>query len=96
LNAGRDLERVWIGANAHGIGFQPQSPISLILQRLESGADLSSKQKQELLEAHDKIQSILSPLIEGAPIFIFRLFYETKPVVKSLRRPLKKHYTSKI
>lgn len=96
LNAGRDLERVWIGANAHSIGFQPQSPITLILQRLESGADLNNEQRHELQVAHNKIQSILSPLIEGAPIFIFRLFYETKPVVKSLRRPLKKHYTSKI
>jgi molybdopterin/thiamine biosynthesis adenylyltransferase len=96
LNAGRDLERVWIGANIHGIGFQPQSPISLILQRLESGADLNNAQKKELQEAQDKIQSILSPLIDGKPIFIFRLFYETKPVVKSLRRPLKKHFTSLI
>lgn len=93
LTAGRDMERVWIGANANGIGFQPQSPISLILQRLESGADLSIVQKQQLQDAHDSLQTVLSPLTDGSPIFIFRLFYETKPVVKSMRRPLNKHYT---
>lgn len=92
VKAGRDMERVWIGANAHQIGFQPQSPISLILQRLEEKADLNTKQADQLNLASQKLQDALMPYTNGRPVFLFRLFYSNKPVVKSLRRPNSQHF----
>ena len=92
IKAGRDLERVWIGANAKKIGFQPQSPISLILQRLETQKDLTKGQAEDLQFASDQLNSIISPLTTKKPVFIFRLFYSDKPVVKSYRRDMNEHF----
>ncbi len=92
INAGRDLERVWIGANKKGIGFQPQSPLSLILERLENSADLNEAQVNELKIASEKLSDIFRSKHGGTPIFIFRLFKAVKPVKKSLRRNIDQHY----
>ncbi|NEN25666.1 Rv1355c family protein [Cryomorpha ignava] len=92
IDAGRDMERVWIGANAEKIGFQPQSPISLILQRLSTKNDLSDKQAIELQIAANQLKRIISPLTTKEPVFIFRLFYAHKPVVKSYRRNINEHF----
>lgn len=92
LNAGRDLERVWIGANARNIGFQPQSPISLILQRLSDGDDLNPAQMAELEKAGATMDKILTAKTQNKAVFIFRLFYAQRPVVKSLRRDLNQHF----
>ncbi len=92
IMAGRDLERVWIGANRNGIGFQPQSPLSLILERLETAADLNDEQANELRLASEKLSEIFTPKNLGTPIFIFRLFKAVKPVKKSLRRNIDQHY----
>lgn len=96
IKAGRDMERVWVGANTMGIGFQPQSPLSLIFQRLESGADLSATQIDQLAEAHKLFNAIIAPLTDRTPIFIFRLFNAKRPVVKSLRRAMAEHFQSDI
>lgn len=92
LQAGRDMERVWIGANAVGIGFQPQSPLTLILQRLEKHSGLNKEQAAELGNAQERLDALLTPLTSKKPIFIFRLFYKKSPVKKSLRRELSKHF----
>lgn len=92
LNAGRDLERVWIGANSRNIGFQPQSPISLILQRLKDGNDLNQAQLAELQVAGGALDKILKKKTDNKAVFIFRLFYAERPVVKSLRRDLNQHF----
>ncbi len=92
LNAGRDLERVWIGANARKIGFQPQSPISLILQRLKDGDDLNPAQMTELEKAGETMEKTLSAKTPNKAVFIFRLFSAQRPVVKSLRRDLNQHF----
>jgi tRNA A37 threonylcarbamoyladenosine dehydratase len=86
IKAGRDMERVWIGANANGIGFQPQSPLTLILERLEKSVDLNEEQVNLLTQARSMLESILEKEGGGNPYFIFRLFYGKKPVVRSLRR----------
>ena len=87
-----DMERVWIGANALGIGFQPQSPLSLLLPRLEDSSDLSPEQYEEFTAIGEQLRQIMSSYTDNEPIFIFRLFYKNKGVVKSLRRDLSKHY----
>ena len=95
LNAGRDMERVWIAACARGLGFQPQSPISLILQRLENRAGLNESQATQLSDAARKLRNILSPLTSNQAIFIFRLFNANRPVVRSYRRELNQHYKNR-
>lgn len=92
INAGRDMERVWIGANSEKIGFQPQSPITLILQRLSTKQDLNTAQAEELQAAADQLKDIITPLTTNDPVFIFRLFYARKPVVKSYRRNINEHF----
>ncbi|HKL03320.1 MAG TPA: Rv1355c family protein [Cryomorphaceae bacterium] len=96
LKAGRDMERVWIGANAVGLGFQPQSPLTLILQRLEHHSGLNEEQYAELSNAQKRLDAFLKPLTSKNPIFIFRLFYKKNPVKKSLRRELSKHFQEEI
>ncbi len=96
LNAGRDMERVWIGANAKGIAFQPQSPLTLILQRLGEQSGLNKEQAAELEIAQNRLNALLNPLTSKKPIFIFRLFYKQKAVKKSFRRELGKHFQSEI
>jgi len=92
LQAGMDMERVWIGANALGIGFQPQSPLSLILPRMEDGSDLNSEQLEEFSQYGNELQKIMACFTDQQPIFIFRLFYKKGKVVRSLRRDLNMHY----
>ena len=92
IKAGRDMERVWIGANAEKIGFQPQSPITLILQRLSTKENLNSAQAEELQKAANQLKEIITPLTSNEPVFIFRLFYARKPVVKSYRRNINEHF----
>lgn len=92
LHAGMDMERVWIAANAMDIGFQPQSPLSLLLPRLENSSDLSPEQFAEFNEIGTQLKEIMSSFTTEEPIFIFRLFYKSKEVVKSLRRDLDLHY----
>ncbi|HKL39488.1 MAG TPA: hypothetical protein VJ894_02360, partial [Cryomorphaceae bacterium] len=92
LQAGMDMERVWIAANALNIGFQPQSPLSLLLPRLEDGSDLSQEQFAEFSKVGKKLKETLATITEEEPIFIFRLFYKNKNVVKSLRRDLNLHF----
>ncbi|MGB6035727.1 MAG: hypothetical protein WBG42_05635, partial [Cryomorphaceae bacterium] len=94
LQAGMDMERVWIAANALNIGFQPQSPLSLLLPRLKDGSDLSPEQLEEFTKVGSELNQIMSTLTNEEPIFIFRLFYKKKNVVKSLRRELGLHYKS--
>jgi molybdopterin/thiamine biosynthesis adenylyltransferase len=94
LQAGMDMERVWIAANALGIGFQPQSPLSLILPRIEDGNDLNPQQLEEFKEYGNELQKIMTCFTTEHPIFIFRLFYKRKEVVRSYRRDLKMHYKS--
>jgi molybdopterin/thiamine biosynthesis adenylyltransferase len=96
LQAGMDMERVWIAANALNIGFQPQSPLSLLLPRLKDGNDLSPEQHEEFTKVGYQLNEIMSTLAKDEePIFIFRLFYKQRDVVKSLRRELGLHYKSK-
>ncbi|MCZ4408244.1 Rv1355c family protein [Cryomorphaceae bacterium 1068] len=92
LQAGMDMERAWIAANALNMGFQPQSPLSLLLPRLEDGSDLSSDQFHEFTTIAKELQEIMPVYTEEEPIFIFRLFYKQKDVVKSLRRELSLHF----
>ena len=92
IEAGRDMERVWIGANLEKIGFQPQSPITLILQRLSTKEDLNNAQAAELQKASDQLKKIIAPLTKNEPVFIFRLFYADRPVVKSYRRNINEHF----
>jgi molybdopterin/thiamine biosynthesis adenylyltransferase len=92
LQAGMDMERVWIAANALNIGFQPQSPLSLLLPRLEDSNDLSPEQHKEFTQVGKQLSEIMSFYTTEEPIFIFRLFYKQKKVVKSLRRDLNLHF----
>lgn len=92
LRAGMDMERVWIAANALDMGFQPQSPLSLLLPRLEEGKDLSPEQFEQFTMVGKQLSEIMSGLTSQEPIFIFRLFYKQKDVVKSLRRELSLHF----
>ncbi len=92
LMAGRDMERTWIAANAQGLAFQPQSPITFILQRLIDRSDLNDRQLEELSEANDRLLSTLQKYTSDSPVFIFRLFYGTKKVVRSMRRNGKLHF----
>lgn len=93
LNAGRDLARVWIAANAAGLAFQPQSPITLILERLNTGNHLCDEEAAALKEAKETLAEILSRYNAGHPIFVFRLFLSTTNPVKSLRRDLNLHFS---
>lgn len=92
LQAGMDMERVWIAANALNIGFQPQSPLSLLLSRLEDRSDLTPDQFDQFSAIGEKLKELMTAYTEEEPIFIFRLFYKQKDVVKSLRRDLSLHY----
>lgn len=92
VKAGRDLERVWIGANALGLSFQPQSPITLILQRLSERADLSESQTEELENAKRNLERVLNKYTDDEPVFIFRLFYGKRDVVRSMRRSENLHF----
>lgn len=92
LKAGMDMERVWIDANSMGLGFQPQSPLSLLLPRLAEQKDLTGEEVNQLSQAEKALKEVVLELSGGEPIFIFRLFRANRPVVKSLRRDLHRHY----
>jgi molybdopterin/thiamine biosynthesis adenylyltransferase len=91
IKGGQALERVWIAANALSIGFQPQSPLSLLISRAESGKGLDAFEREELNSLVNKLYS-LTPQNQH-PLFIFRLFKGDKPVIKSLRRSLTHHFS---
>ena len=93
LNGGRALERVWIAANQIGLCFQPQSPITLLIDRIRENRGLSARELNELKTFHDQIMRLTSAQ-HPEPIFIFRLFKGNKAVTKSYRRSPQFHLSS--
>ncbi|MDX5320957.1 MAG: Rv1355c family protein, partial [Bacteroidota bacterium] len=90
LQAGRALERAWIAANQVGLGFQPQSPFTLLIDRIIENKGLNLRDKNELAAYREKIMALTS-VNHPEPLFIFRLFKGEKPVVRSYRRPMHYH-----
>lgn len=89
MQVGRDMERVWIKANAIGLRFQPQSPITLIKNQLENPNSSLTKSEQEKLQGYYKeLCEFVSSKINAEPVFLFRLFKSQREAVKSYRKPL--------
>lgn len=92
ISAGRDLERIWIASNAMGLAFQPQSPITLLAEGALNESPLFSNQERDsILDLYQELRSLIVGSSEE-PIFIFRLFWPERPVVRSYRHPLNKNF----
>jgi hypothetical protein len=63
-----------------------------LLPRLEDSNDLSPEQHKEFTQVGKQLSEIMSFYTTEESIFIFRLFYKQKKVVKSLRRDLNLHF----
>lgn len=92
ISAGRDLERIWIASNAMGLAFQPQSPITLLAEGAFNESPLfSSTERDAILALYQDLQSLLKDS-KQTPIFIFRLFWPERQVVRSYRQSLSSNF----
>lgn len=86
--AGRLIERIWLQATKDNIAFQPISPLTFMLPRLDGNCnDINEKMKSELYESHTKIIEIFG-LNQVVPVFLFRLFIPDDKPIGSLRKTL--------
>ena len=93
ISGGRALERVWIAANQIGLSFQPQSPFTLLIDRIRENQGLTERELRELSAFHEQVMQ-LTTAKHPEPIFIFRLFKGNKPVTRSYRRSPQYHLNS--
>jgi hypothetical protein len=88
FQGGRALQRVWLEATAHNLGFQPVSSISYLFGRLVYGGG-EGFTAHEVATLHDmrdpyvKLFGLREPVAE---LLLFRLAYTEPPTARALRR----------
>jgi len=90
LQAGRALERVWLGFTHYGIKFQPAAAPALFrLRWLLEGADAFSPSHQRLLEAvWPLMNDCFSGFYASNPVLFFRVGFGKGIKYGTYRRPL--------
>ncbi|TVR82069.1 MAG: Rv1355c family protein [Chitinophagaceae bacterium] len=89
FNVGRAIERIWLTANANNVAFQPMTPITFLLHRLNySNAEgLTNSNQLELKELETKLFDIFN-LDKEHPVFLYRMLIADEPEIKSYRKPV--------
>ncbi|MDA1353779.1 MAG: Rv1355c family protein [bacterium] len=87
FNGGRELQRLWIGANANGIALQPIAPLLYLFPRSNdhTDTDLSAFMRHELSALHTRFNTVFEKNSKKTDILLFRLFKSKESPKKSLR-----------
>jgi molybdopterin/thiamine biosynthesis adenylyltransferase len=86
--AGRALERVWLEATRKGLALQPHTASILLFARALGGgaADFDAETLGELLGLQARLRGVFQT--SDSELFLFRLFPNSEPLARSLRRPI--------
>ncbi|RYE15334.1 MAG: Rv1355c family protein [Rickettsiales bacterium] len=90
INGGRAYERLWLASESYNLALYPMiSPIYLFLRLQDEEDSGLSKDEIKLLKNSKETFDDIFPLNkELSNIFLFRLSYADKPLVRSLRIPI--------
>ena len=96
LFVGNAAQRIWLNASKHNIAMQPTLAAVLHFARLIQGKGINMPENIQIQfkELHREFISIFDLQGNTVPLFLFRLFNATEPVIKSLRLNLSDIYFS--
>ena len=89
LEGGRVFQRVWLAAQAEGLGLHPLGSLSVFIahvQRLQ-GRKLSRKHVEQLGNVIERLHGLLPGIKDRVLLVAFRIGLARPPAVRSLRRP---------
>ncbi len=98
VDGGRIMQRVWLWAEANGLGLHPMTgflywmqPASMLDERLAHfdaiGAGFTTREQRELRELRDAFLATF-PSVDGPEILFFRVVRKREPHPRALRRTL--------
>lgn len=88
LNGGRLLQRIWLTITKLGLSLQPMTGIPYLARRILAGdsSGFSPEQVGLIKQANEEINSVFNE--NGKTVLmIFRIGYDSKPPVKTLKLP---------
>lgn len=88
VNAGEDVERLWLTATAAGLSLQPLAGLAFLVLRLRllHGEGLSDEQQHLASELEAALTHLVPELANRLPVMLFRLGYGATPRVRAPRR----------
>lgn len=89
INAGVALQRIWLRATKLGLGFQPLTGVTLLMQRIreEGGTGLSEQHIALIHSTYRQIENICGDP-EGKILMLFRIGHADPPSARTRRKPL--------
>ncbi|MGI4728522.1 MAG: Rv1355c family protein [Janthinobacterium lividum] len=89
INGGRAYERLWLASESHSLALYPMiSPIYLFLRLENKNNDLSENEIISLKSLKETFDNIFPLNKKENGIFLFKLSYAEKPLIRSLRIPI--------
>ena len=87
LQAGMDVQRLWLKATALGLSVQPMSVLPFFILRVHArkGEGFTSKELNTITCLERDLRSCFGIVPSDIPLFIFRLFKANRPENKSIR-----------
>jgi nitroreductase len=88
FQGGRALERIWLGAEAEGLAFQPLGSLPIFLAQVEQyqGRNLTPRHQQLSTRLGQWLRQLVPTVVGRTLLMVFRLGYASPPRVRSLRR----------
>jgi hypothetical protein len=94
VRGGVALERLWIDAEAHGVGAQPASPVFLYAVNEADLLGLGGERRlEELYTLSERFRACFSFDDGEAMVMVLRLHRSNEPSVRSVRLPLERVYS---
>ena len=88
VEAGRELQRLWLRATELGLGLHPLGALPALLLWLASERDRASSVVGDLLSGVLEARGLLGAESEEAVVAVFRLIHAPIPALRSLRLPV--------
>jgi molybdopterin/thiamine biosynthesis adenylyltransferase len=91
IDGGRAFERLWLATEKYNLALHPVISPLYLFSRINGGeeSELSADEIEELKALRENFMQIFALKEKSAQIFLFKLSYAERPVVKSLRIPVK-------
>ncbi len=88
FRGGRAMQRVWLGATALGLAFQPLSSLPYMFARLERGDGFEGRERAELADLRTRYARLFDVSPDTGELLLFRVARTEPPGARSLRRPV--------
>ncbi|HCN82836.1 MAG TPA: hypothetical protein DIT07_04345 [Sphingobacteriaceae bacterium] len=91
IDGGRSYERLWLATEKYNLALHPVISPLYLFSRINGGVDsgLSTEDIDELTMLRKNFMQIFDLKENSCQIFMFKLSYAEKPLIRSLRIPLK-------